>query len=799
MSDEVPAHLLGPASDPERWQSVRRLFEELLDRSPEERAERLRLHAKDPQLCAAVARMLEADARESQALSLPSTVQKTGSTAPMPPKLGRYDLRALLGSGGMGHVYLARDPELDRSVAVKLLAPQLTSDPRWRARFRREAKAASAIDHPNIPTVHEVGAEGERLFIAMEYVRGESLRARLRSGALALDQALECALQVANALVAAHAVGVVHRDLKPENVMLREDGLVKVLDFGLASTRHGPDPGAPAELTTPGMILGTLAYMAPEQARGQPLDAQSDIFSLGVMTYEMLAGRLPFDGSTPADRIVSILERAPAPLDPTLERDLPGIGAFLQRCLAKSRADRCASAQRFVAELSAIQRQAAAPRLAALAVPPVRYARSGQVDIAYQVVGQGPLDLVFVMGWVSHLEYFWSEPSFARFLQRLASFARLILFDKRGTGLSDRVPNEQLPTLEQRMDDVRAVMEAVGSERAVLCGVSEGGPMCTLFAATHPERTAALVMIGSYARRLRDVDYPHGPTPEERESFLELIRREWGGPVGIETRAPSRASDGQFRAWWAAYLRHGASPGAAVALTRMNGDIDVRKILPSIRVPTLVIHRTEDECLRVEEGRYLAERIPGARFVELPGADHLPFVGDQDQVLETIADFLRGLPPVAMHDRVLATVLIAKGAGPRSERDAATVREFQGRIASQRDDTLVAIFDGPARAIASAARLRDEAARHGAVLRVGVHTGECDVQGESVRGVAVEATHQIAGLALEGEVLLSSTVQNLVAGSGLRLAPRGRHDFGGELGELRLFAVERGPPGKAPG
>ena len=234
------------------------------------------------------------------------------------------------------------------------------------------------------------------------------------------------------------------------------------------------------------------------------------------------------------------------------------------------------------------------------------------------------------MGWVSHLEYFWNEPSFARFLTRLASMSRLILFDKRGTGLSDAVAVHELPTLEQRMDDVRAVMDAAGSERAVLLGISEGGPMCSLFAATYPEKTEALIMIGSYARRLRDLDYPWGPTRSERDAFCRRLLEEWGGPVGVEERAPSLAHDPAFRNWWAAYLRMGASPGAAVALTEMNAEIDMRNVLPSIRVPTLVLHRTGDRCLNVEEGRYLASRITGAEFVELPGDDHLPFVGDQD-------------------------------------------------------------------------------------------------------------------------------------------------------------------------
>ena len=280
---------------------------------------------------------------------------------------------------------------------------------------------------------------------------------------------------------------------------------------------------------------------------------------------------------------------------------------------------------------------------APVAAPKVCYARNGSVNIAYQVVGSGPIDIIFVMGWVSHLEYFWNEPSFASFLTRLSSMARLILFDKRGTGMSDPVPISELPSLDQRMQDVHAVMDAAGSKRAVLMGVSEGGPLCALFAATHPEETTALVMIGSYARRLYAHDYPWGPTAEERDHFCQTIINEWGGPVGIDERAPSRALDPEFRAWWSAYLRMGSSPGAAVALTRMNSQVDIRDVLPTIRVPALVIHRTGDRLLKIEEGRYLAEHIPGAILAELPGDDHLPFVGDQLAVLSAVDQFLKRL------------------------------------------------------------------------------------------------------------------------------------------------------------
>jgi DNA-binding winged helix-turn-helix (wHTH) protein/pimeloyl-ACP methyl ester carboxylesterase/class 3 adenylate cyclase len=445
--------------------------------------------------------------------------------------------------------------------------------------------------------------------------------------------------------------------------------------------------------------------------------------------------------------------------------------------------------------------------------PETRYAQSGDVNIAYQVVGDGALDLVFVMGWVSHLEYFWEEPSFARFLTRLASFSRLILFDKRGTGLSDRVPIRELPTLEQRMDDVRVVMEAVGSKSAALCGVSEGGPMCSLFAATYPEKTNALVMIGTYAKRIRDPEYPWAPTQEEREEFYEEMQRHWGGPVGLEERAPSVADDPHFREWWATYLRMGASPGAALALTKMNADIDVRHVLESIRVPTLVIHRTNDQCLKVEEGRYVASRIPGAKYLELPGVDHLPFVGDQDAILDEIEEFLTGVRHASDYDRVLATVVFtrltdaaqqAARMGERPWRDLlerymSHVRRelelFRGREVEMTDGDLLATFDGPARAIRAASAISDAAARLGIRVKAGLHTGECDCVDDRVGGIAVRIGAHVAEHAAPGEVLVSHTVKDLVAGAGIGFEERGTHILEDVPGEWRLFAVERAVSG----
>ena len=450
------------------------------------------------------------------------------------------------------------------------------------------------------------------------------------------------------------------------------------------------------------------------------------------------------------------------------------------------------------------------PTFDAFQPPETHYARSGDVNIAYQVVGDGPLDLVFVMGWVSHLEYFWKEPSFARFLRRLASFSRLILFDKRGTGLSDRVT--ALPTLEERMDDVRAVMEAVGSERAALLGISEGGPMCSLFAATYPEKTSALVMIGTYAKRIWAPDYPWAPTAETRGLFFDEIRDQWGGPVGVEVRAPSAAADPAFRAWWSTYLRMGASPGAALRLTQMNSEIDVCPVLPSVRVPTLILHRTDDRCLLVEEGRYVAGMIPGARFVELPGEDHLPFVGDQDAMLDEIEEFLTGSSRSLELDRVLATVMcvrasVAADAVNRAarpdllDRFYAHARKelewFRGRWFAPQRTGFISTFDGPARAIRCACALSAAAPRYGVEVSIGLHTGECDVRNDTISGDAVDLAAQVASHAATSEVLVSRTVKDLIAGSGLRFEDHGKHALAGVAGGWRLFAVERGVQARA--
>jgi pimeloyl-ACP methyl ester carboxylesterase len=442
--------------------------------------------------------------------------------------------------------------------------------------------------------------------------------------------------------------------------------------------------------------------------------------------------------------------------------------------------------------------------------PETSYARSGDVNIAYQVVGDGPLDLVYVPGWVSNIELMWEEPAMARFLERLASFSRLILFDKRGTGLSDRVSNDKLPTLEERMDDVRAVLEAVGSERAALFGHSEGGNMCVLFAATYPERTAALITLGSFARRRDpDDDYPWAPTADDREKTATDVERNWGRlrPKDVEYYAPSRLGDEQFVRNLEQYFRRAASPGAAAALLRMNSHIDVRDVLPTIRVPTLILHRSGDHDVNVAEGRYLAAKIPGAKFVELPGNDHWISAGNTDEIADEIEEFVTGTRPVPELDRVLATVLFtdivgsterAAELGDRrwrellSTHDAAVRREldrFRGREVDTAGDGFLASFDGPARAVRCAISAGVAVRDLGVEIRAGVHTGECELDGPKIRGIAVHTGARIASLAGPGEVLVSQTVKDLVSGSGLAFEDRGVHALKGVPGEWRVYAA----------
>ncbi len=440
-----------------------------------------------------------------------------------------------------------------------------------------------------------------------------------------------------------------------------------------------------------------------------------------------------------------------------------------------------------------------------LSAPDVRYTRAPDgTSIAYTTFGEGALDLLCIPGFVSHLELMFEMPGAERYLGRLASFSRVVMYDKRGQGLSDRPPSP--PTLEQSMEDARAVLDAAGVERAAVYGISEGGPMSMLLAATYPERVAALVLYGTWPRLLRAEDYPQGVPPEAFDAFVDAAVQDWGGPVALGLWAPGLAADDDARRWWAKLLRSGSSPSGAAALLRLYTEIDVRGVLATITAPTLVLHRTGDRLMPVAAGRAVAEGIPGARLVELDGDDHLPIV-EPEPILDEIEEFLTGARQEREPDRMLATVMFtdivdstsrAVQLGDRRwrelvERHDELVREaisrHRGREIKTMGDGFLATFDGPARAIRAAMSARDSVRSLDLEIRAGLHTGEVEVMREDIGGIAVNIGARVGALAGPGEVLVSRTVTDLVAGSGLEFQERGAHALKGVPGEWELFAA----------
>jgi class 3 adenylate cyclase len=439
-------------------------------------------------------------------------------------------------------------------------------------------------------------------------------------------------------------------------------------------------------------------------------------------------------------------------------------------------------------------------------VPTTRYARIGGAGIAYQVVGSGPIDVMMVPGFPSHVELAWEYPRLAHFYRQLASMCRLVIMDKRGIGLSDRVPPAELPGLEQRADDVRAVLDDAGVSRAALIGASDGGPLAALFAATHPERTERLVLVNTYARRLRTDDYPWGRTAEEWAAYQRDLLENWGQPLFVQLLAPGRANDREFIEWWARLLRQSVSLGSAVAYLAMNAGVDVRSVLPAIHVPTLVLHRADDRINPIGGGRFIASQIPGARFVQLAGDDHHPWLGDTAALLGEIEEFLTGERSGPPSDHVLTTLLFTdivtstETAARLGDRDwnallethrdivRSELRRFGGREVGTTGDGFLATFDGPARAVRCALTIVDRLESLGVRIRAGVHTSEVVVSGDDVVGVGVHVAARIMGLAAPGEVLVSSVVRDLALGSGLSFSDRGRHKLKGVEGEWSLLS-----------
>jgi len=438
--------------------------------------------------------------------------------------------------------------------------------------------------------------------------------------------------------------------------------------------------------------------------------------------------------------------------------------------------------------------------------PEIRYTEAPDgISIAYAECGEGPLDLLCIPGFVSHLEVLFEAPGVERYLGRLASFARVIIFDKRGQGLSDRPPGP--PTLEESMEDARAVLDACGCEQVAVYGISEGGPTSVLLAASYPERVSALVLYGTWARLIQGPGYPHGVRPGVLEGFFDSARRDWGQPWALALWAPSLAGDPEFQRWWGKLLRTGTSPSGAAALMRLYADIDVREVLPAITAPTLVAHRTGDRMVPVELGRAIADAIPGARFVALDGEDHLP-IADPEQIMDEVEEFLTGERPVHIPDRMLATVLFtdvvgsterAAELGDRGWRELierhdqllrAEIERHRGRALKSMGDGFLATFDGPARAIRAASAVCAAVRPLGLEVRAGIHTGEVELIDGDIAGIAVNIGARVSACAGAGEVLVSRTVTDLVAGSGIEFEPRGAHSLKGVPGEWELYAVK---------
>ncbi|MFT3766979.1 MAG: alpha/beta fold hydrolase [Minicystis sp.] len=918
-----------------------------------------------------------------------------------PPEFDGFRVIRQLGRGGMGQVYLGHDDALDRPVALKFLA---ASDPKFSARdrFLVEARAIARLQHPNVVGIYRVGEVDGRPYIAYELIAGKSLDQLPKP--VPWQRALELTLGVARGLSAAHRREVLHRDVKPANVMVADTGEIKLLDFGLAklldlsssprsvrpegrvsvpphdvalgetmesgkpsrvdpeqATMEIPSSGVSglddsASLTATGALLGTPLYMAPELWRGETATAESDVYALGLLLYELLSGRLPHEGLRPSEIADAVLTKPPPPIRAICAGLPQALADVVDRCIRTRREERYPNAEEVRDALEAIRafyepfaganeatvapadeiREVTAsfariaPRADALAMrmyerlfdesphlrplfpvdmtaqrrklvgslvvivdhlrrpdrlfplledlgrrhaaygvkiehfdavgrallgaiddlddalsdaartawqnayaqissamrrglegerptplpgsivaasraeqdlepPRTRYARSGEINLAYQVLGGGPIDLVLVNGWLTHLEVGWKWLPLARFLRGLGSIGRTIVFDARGTGLSDPIAPGQPVLLEEQMADVRAVMDAAGAERAALVGVGAGAGPAALFAATHPERTRALVLVGG-AAKITSVDgHPCGLDPAVIQQREAQIRASWGEPLFADLLAPSLARDDVFLRFWARYLRTAASPGAAVALLRSAAAIDVRPALAALHVPTLVLHRQGDRDVPIAQGRYLAQRIPGARFVELPGDDHLPWAGDSARILDEARRFLEQAPPPLDTSDMLAAIVslvprqdeaesvsrpasamaLMASAGTGHGRSTPLQLLCEREIARFRGIELegigraTAMFDGPARAVRFARAMITRARALGVSLAAGVCFDACSLGDADVVGEAVRAAPAVAARATAEEVLVTDAVRALLAGASARFLDRG--------------------------
>ncbi len=638
----------------ERWRRLEALFHEALALADEARPAWLdEACGGDAELRAEVESLLAA-AQRSDALLEHDAVAEWGTLLDegeavvelAGTELGRYRLERRLGAGGMGEVYLARDGRLGRQVAVKLLDPALGADPRWRARLLEEARVAALFDHPNVCTIHEVGEHEGRPFIVMQHVAGRTLKDLIAGQPLPPDVLMSLAVQVGEALAAAHEQGIIHRDVKAANVMVTPQGLAKVLDFGIAkrldTQRLEIDASSPhTAATAAGTILGTPGSMSPEQAAGAHTDRRSDIFSFGVLLYEMATGRTPFPGQSWADRMTAVLyaPHLPVELTPGMPARLP---AVIDRALAKQPADRYASMPELLAELRGESTQPP------VRIPPlrlqqqIRYLRTSDgVRLAWAEVGRGPL-LVKASNWLSHLEYEWESPFWRHWLRFFGERFRFVRHDERGCGMTDwEVKDLSFP---RRVADFEQLIAAAEPrEPFALLGISQGASVAIEYAVRHPEQVSHLIVYGGYAQGWA----ARGNRRSQREyrALTGLIRLGWGSdhPAYIQAftlRFAPEATREQIE-WFNELCRRSASPAMAAALLRSRGLVDVAHLLPLVKVPTLVLHSRDDVVCPISEGRRIAADIPGARFVELESRNHVLLEHEPawQRFQEAVADF----------------------------------------------------------------------------------------------------------------------------------------------------------------
>jgi serine/threonine protein kinase len=691
-----------------------------------------------------------------------------------------YELLEILGTGGMGQVWRARDLRLARDVAIKFINGAMHGA-QARERFEVEARSLARVTHPNVVSVYQLGEFDGHPFLVYEIVEGVGLDRLI--GDLTWQRALAIALDLARGLAAVHQAGVLHRDLKPANAMLTLDGIAKLIDFGVAKldgelidqafdlssseSRTLTEPledradqteeiaedmlapsmqqGSTCGITLTNTLLGTPRYIAPEMWLGKPASPVSDVYTLGLITWEMLTGTQAYQ-SVPGTDLMRAIVDTPLPSIAELCPDVPEeFGAIVDRAVSKRPLDRFQTAAEFGDALQRMTWHLRAP----MRPPATRWIRTGELSIAMQRFGDGPLDLVFIPAWVSHCEAAWRLPAYATFMHQLGRLARVTVFDKRGTGMSDRI-NASIP-IEERMLDIGVLLDALRIDSAVLLGVQDGGAIASMYAASQPDRVRGLIWYAAARRLLIADDYPFGMPAPMFSEVCAAVEPNWGAPLFAEFVAPSRVHDPEYLAWWADYLRNGASPSTAKWMLELNAKIDVAPLLPAIGVPTLVVHRRHDRMLPLPGGKLVADGIVGSRWVELDGEDHQPWLSDTAALLTELGNFLAVVDDLPRHQRRLLSLLARPGQIQTCTGPADAMRR-----------ALDAKFDSPAL----------------------VHAGSTITNPEQVARRLIDLIQQLDSVSA-GTVLATADAVSLAAGAQLKF-----ERFEAGMGET-LFEVRR--------